>query len=109
MPLRVTRHPITLAVTLSNLHSNIFKECSCLHNNNAMLGGQDLQPAGYMLGDGASGSASFDPHHARAPFCDIICIRSIRKRGEIVTYVASHPFAGVSSRGERLYNQFCQL
>ena len=36
-------------------------------------------PAGCMLGDGARGSASFDPQHAVAPFCDIICIRSISK------------------------------
>ena len=34
-------------------------------------------PAGFMLGDGARGSASFDPQHAGAPFCDVICIRSI--------------------------------
>ena len=31
-------------------------------------------PAGCMLGDGARGSASFDPQHAGAPFCDVICI-----------------------------------
>ena len=35
-------------------------------------------PAGCMLGDGARGSASFDPQHAGAPFCDVICIRSIK-------------------------------
>ena len=29
-------------------------------------------PAGRMLGDGARGSASFDPQHAGAPFCDVI-------------------------------------
>ena len=29
-------------------------------------------PAGCMLGDGARGSASFDPQHAGAPFCDVI-------------------------------------
>ena len=34
-------------------------------------------PAGCMLGDGTRGSASFDPQHAGAPFCDVICIRSI--------------------------------
>ena len=34
-------------------------------------------PAGCMLGDGARDSASFDPQHAGAPFCDVICIRSI--------------------------------
>ena len=34
-------------------------------------------PAGCMLGDGARGSASFDPKHAGAPFCDVICIWSI--------------------------------
>ena len=34
-------------------------------------------PAGCMLGDGARGSASFDPQHAGAPFCDVICILSI--------------------------------
>ena len=33
-------------------------------------------PAGCMLGDGARDSASFDPQHAGAPFCDVICIRS---------------------------------
>ena len=36
-------------------------------------------PAGCMLGDGARGSASFDPQRAGAPFCDVICIRSIHK------------------------------
>ena len=35
-------------------------------------------PAGCMLGDGARDSASFDPQHAGAPFCDVICIRSIQ-------------------------------
>ena len=34
-------------------------------------------PAGSMLGDGACDSAWFDPQHAGAPFCDVICIRSI--------------------------------
>ena len=34
-------------------------------------------PAACMLGDGARDSASFDPQHAGAPFCDVICI-SIR-------------------------------
>ena len=34
-------------------------------------------PAGCMLGDGTRGSASFDPQHAGAPFCDVICIWSI--------------------------------
>ena len=34
-------------------------------------------PAGCMLGDGARDSASFDPQHAGAPFCDVICIRSL--------------------------------
>ena len=34
-------------------------------------------PAGCMLGDGARGSASFDPQHAGGPFCDVICIWSI--------------------------------
>ena len=34
-------------------------------------------PAGCMLGDGARDSASFDHQHAGAPFCDVICIRSI--------------------------------
>ena len=34
-------------------------------------------PAGCMLGDGARGSASFDPQHVGAPFCDVICIWSI--------------------------------
>ena len=34
-------------------------------------------PAGCMLGDGACDSASFDPQYAGAPFCDVICIRSI--------------------------------
>ena len=38
-------------------------------------------PAGCMLGDGAGDSASFDPQHAGAPFCDIICIRSICAAG----------------------------
>ena len=37
-------------------------------------------PAGCMLGDGAHDSASFDPQHAGAPFCDVICIRSITPR-----------------------------
>ena len=36
-------------------------------------------PAGFMLGDGARDSASFDPQRAGAPFCDIICIRSIKE------------------------------
>ena len=35
-------------------------------------------PAGCMLGDGARDSVSFDPQHAGAPFCDVICIRSIQ-------------------------------
>ena len=35
-------------------------------------------PAGCMLGDGARDSASFDPQHAGAPFCDVICIRSMQ-------------------------------
>ena len=30
-----------------------------------------------MLGDGARGSATFDPQRGWAPFCDVICIRSI--------------------------------
>ena len=34
-------------------------------------------PSGCMLGDGARGSATFDPQRAWAPFCDVICIRSI--------------------------------
>ena len=34
-------------------------------------------PAGCMLGDGARDSASFNPQHAGAPFCDVICIWSI--------------------------------
>ena len=34
-------------------------------------------PSGCMLGDGARGSTSFDPQHAGAPFCDVICIWSI--------------------------------
>ena len=34
-------------------------------------------PAGCMLGDGTRDSASFDPQHAGASFCDVICIRSI--------------------------------
>ena len=33
--------------------------------------------AGCMLGDGARNNASFDPQHAGAPFCDVICIRSL--------------------------------
>ena len=33
--------------------------------------------SGCMLGDGARGSATFDPQRAWAPFCDVICIRSI--------------------------------
>ena len=73
---------------------------SHLHNNDAMLGVKDLSrcahvlswksvgsqsvrgpgqpgvmacrgwPAGCMLGDGTCDSASFDPQHAGAPFCD---------------------------------------
>ena len=34
-------------------------------------------PAGCMLGDSPRGSASFDPQHMWAPFCDVICIWSI--------------------------------
>ena len=34
-------------------------------------------PAGCMLGDGPRGSASFDPQHTWAHFCDVICIWSI--------------------------------
>ena len=88
---------------------------SRLHNNDAMLGGQDLSrcahvlcwksigalslsvsarawaspvvwhagPAGCMLGNGARDSASFDPQHAGAPFCDVICIRSIGSSGKL--------------------------
>ena len=37
-------------------------------------------PASCMLGDGACNSASFDPQHAGAPFCDVICIRSIQSK-----------------------------
>ena len=37
-------------------------------------------PAGCMLGDGACGSVSFDPQHAGAPFCDVICIWSILQK-----------------------------
>ena len=33
-------------------------------------------PSGCMLGDGARGSATFDPQRGWAPFCDVICIRS---------------------------------
>ena len=68
---------------------------SRLHNNDAMLGvktcravntccaGRALALSALvsararMLGDGTCGSASFDPQHAGAPFCDVICIRSI--------------------------------
>ena len=40
-------------------------------------------PSGCMLGDGARGSATFDPQRAWTPFCDVICIRSIATlRGE---------------------------
>ena len=35
-------------------------------------------PSGCMLGDGARGSATFDPQRGWAPFCDVICIRSIQ-------------------------------
>ena len=34
-------------------------------------------PFGCMHGSGARGSASFEPQHAGAPFCDVICIWSI--------------------------------
>ena len=34
-------------------------------------------PSGCMLGDGARGSATFDPQRRWAPFCDVICIRSL--------------------------------
>ena len=33
--------------------------------------------SGCMLGDGARGSATFDPQRAWAPFCDVMCIWSI--------------------------------
>ena len=36
-------------------------------------------PAGCMLGDVPRGSASFDPQHTWAPFCDVICIWSMEK------------------------------
>ena len=42
-------------------------------------------PAGCMLDDGARNSASFDPQHAGAPFCDVICMRSIG----ITTFISS--------------------
>ena len=35
--------------------------------------------SGCMLGDSARGSASFDPQHTGAPFCDVICIWSIKR------------------------------
>ena len=38
-------------------------------------------PSGCMLGDGARGSATFDPQSAWAPFCDVICIGSIDTHG----------------------------
>ena len=85
-----------------------------LHNNDAMLGVKTCRaartcwkrlalsqcagpgrpdgmacrgwPAGCMLGDGACDSASFDPQHARAPFCDVICIRSILVYGKCTLY-----------------------
>ena len=72
---------------------------SRLHNNDAVLaeriGAQPLSqcagpgprrlrymacwgwPSGCMLGDGARGSATFDPQRGWAPFCDVIYIRSI--------------------------------
>ena len=36
-------------------------------------------PPGCMLGNDARGSASFDPQRTWAPFCDVICIWSIRE------------------------------
>ena len=33
-----------------------------------------VSPLAACRGDGARGSASFDPKHAGAPFCDVICI-----------------------------------
>ena len=88
---------------------------SRLHNNDAMLGvktcraararvvlaerigAQPLsqcagpgQPGGWssgcMLGDGARGTATFDPQRAWAPFCDVICIRSIPENFPRTTY-----------------------
>ena len=41
-------------------------------------------PAGCMLGDGARGSATFDPQCAWAPFCDFICIRSIHSSFSLI-------------------------
>ena len=35
-------------------------------------------PPGCMLGDDARGSVSFDPQRSWAPFCDVICIWSIK-------------------------------
>ena len=43
-------------------------------------------PSGCMLGDGAHGSATFDPQRAWAPFCDIICIRSIEQTQELSSF-----------------------
>ena len=91
-------------------HNQPYALTSRLHNNDAMLGvktcraartwcaGRALAlsrcvgpgrpggmtcrgwPAGCMLGDGARDSASFDPQHAGAPFCHVICIRSIHEQ-----------------------------
>ena len=76
---------------------------SHFHNNDAMLGVKTCRatraqagpavcmacrgwPAGCMLGDGARDSASFDPQHAGAPFCDVICIRSIVPYGQVSSH-----------------------
>ena len=51
--------------------------------------------SGCMLGDGARGSASFDPQHAGAPFCDVICIWSILVSTSVnwmngITWIGNH-------------------
>ena len=52
-------------------------------------------PSGCMLGDGARGSASFDPQHAGAPFCDVICIWSILNQQKNILFVALGPIAWI--------------
>ena len=56
-------------------------QCALKHSENHCAGPGGVAcrvcPPGYMFGDDARGSVSFDPQRSWAPFCDVICIWSI--------------------------------
>ena len=79
---RVTSDFNSVLLKLYNTCYRPYALMSRLHNNDPMLGVKTCRAARTccaVLGDGARDSASFDgdPQHAVAPFCDVICIRSI--------------------------------